>query len=324
MCTCAEYKTKDTYFGRNLDYEFSYGEEVVVMPRKFVINLAHEGELKEHYAMVGMAHVVNNTPLFYDAINEEGLGMAGLNFVGNAVYNSFKPNQTNIATFEIIAYILALCKDVDEAEKKLREINLVDTQFSKQLPIASLHWMLSDKKGRCIVAEFMEDGLHIYNNEFGVMTNNPPFKEQAFNMNNYSTLTPKDPGFELAGVKLHRYSRGMGSMGLPGDLSSMSRFVKVAFTKLFSKSDDDESSSVSQFFHILSSVEQQRGCCEVRDNEYEYTIYYSCGNLDKGIYYYVTYDGHQINAVDMHKEDLNSDSLKAYPMLLKPVINYQN
>ena len=87
MCTCAEYKTKDTYFGRNLDYEFSYGEEVVVMPRKFVINLAHEGELKEHYAMVGMAHVVNNTPLFYDAINEEGLGMAGLNFVGNAVYN---------------------------------------------------------------------------------------------------------------------------------------------------------------------------------------------------------------------------------------------
>ena len=156
------------------------------------------------------------------------------------------------------------------------------------------------------------------------MTNNPPFKEQAFNMNNYSTLTPKDPGFELAGVKLHRYSRGMGSMGLPGDLSSMSRFVKAAFTRLFSKSDDDESSSVSQFFHILSSVEQQRGCCEVRDNEYEYTIYYSCGNLDKGIYYYVTYDGHQINAVDMHKEDLNSDSLKAYPMLLKPVINYQN
>lgn len=324
MCTCAEFRNEDTYFGRNLDYEFSYGEEVCVMPRNYVINLRHEGSINNHYAMIGMAHMANDMPLYYDAINEYGLGMAGLNFVGNAYFKPFTEGEKNITTFEFITYVLAKCKNVEEAIALIKGINLCDTPLSSSMPIAQLHWMLSDTEGKCIVVEFRKEGLFIHDNKFGVMTNNPPFEYQAFNMNNYSKLSPKDPEFKLNDVDLYRYSRGMGSMGLPGDLSSMSRFVKVAFTKLFSKADKDEISSVSQFFHILASVEQQKGCCEVRENEYEYTIYYSCGNLNKGIYYYVTYDGHQINAVDMHKEDLDGAKTITYPMLLKPVINYQN
>lgn len=322
MCTAAVYKTNDTYFGRNLDYEFSYGEEVVIVPKNKAIDLRHGGRIEHHYAMVGMAHVINDIPLYYDAINEEGLGMAGLNFVGNAHYNDYQEGAKNITTFEFIPYLLASCKNVEEVKAELGRINLCNTPFSKELPIALLHWLVSDKEGSSITIEYMKDGLHIYDNKVGVMTNNPPFDYQLFNLNNYPNLSPKDPKAYEEG--LYRYSRGMGSYGLPGGLSSMERFVKVAFTRNNSVSGSDEESSVSQFFHILSSVEQQKGCCEVKPNEYEYTIYYSCANLNKGIYYYVTYDGHQINAVDMHRANLDSDQLYRYAMILRPAINYQN
>ena len=116
----------------------------------------------------------------------------------------------------------------------------------------------------------------------------------------------------------------MGGMGLPGDLSSQSRFVRVAFTKMNSLSGDSESDSVSQFFHILGSVDQQRGCCELGSGEYEITLYTSCCNADKGIYYYTTYDNHQITAVNMHKEKLDKETLARYPLIRGEQIRLQN
>ena len=121
------------------------------------------------------------------------------------------------------------------------------------------------------------------------------------------------------------YSRGMGGLGLPGDLSSMSRFVKASFTKMNSLSSEDELESVSQFFHILGSVEQQRGLAFISEpDKYEITIYSSCVNTDKGIYYYKTYENSQINAVNMNNEDLNSETLISYPLINKQNVNYQN
>ena len=116
----------------------------------------------------------------------------------------------------------------------------------------------------------------------------------------------------------------MGALGLPGDLSSQSRFIRVAFTKMHAISDASEASSVSQFFHILGSVEQSRGCCEVAEGKYEITIYTSCCNADKGIYYYTTYDNHQISAVDMHKENLEAKELIRYSPIKEEQIYFQN
>ena len=125
-------------------------------------------------------------------------------------------------------------------------------------------------------------------------------------------------------IDLKQYSRGMGALGLPGDLSSASRFARVAFTKLNSKSGDNENDSVSQFFHILGSVDQQRGCCEVAEGKYEITIYTSCCNADKGIYYYTTYNCHRINAVDMHKVNLDDSKLFVYDVIENEPIFFQN
>ena len=324
MCTAATYQTKDFYFGRTLDYEFSYGEEIVVMPRNFPISFRHMGEMNHHYALIGMAHLAGQFPLFYDAINEKGLGMAGLNFVGNAKYQPFTEGRDNVASFEFIPWILGQCSSVKEARLLLDKMNLVDTAFSKELPPAQLHWIIADKEG-AITVESVKDGLKIYDNPAGVMTNNPPFNEQMFNLNNFMHLSPKSPQNRFSDMlPLNTYSRGMGALGLPGDLSSQSRFVRVAFVKMNSVSGDSESESVSQFFHILGSVDQQKGCCDVGEEKYEYTIYTSCCNASKGIYYYNTYENHQISGVDMHRENLDGSALSRYPLILGEHINMQN
>lgn len=324
MCTAATYKTKDFYFGRTLDYEFSYGDEITVTPRNYAFNFRHTSACTSHYAIIGMAHIVGNYPLYYDAINEKGLGMAGLNFVGNAVYAKPVSGKENIAQFEFIPYILGKCANINEAKSLLASINLTDTPFSEKLPTAQLHWIIADENG-CITVESMADGLHIYDNPVGVLTNNPPFETQMFMLNNYMSLSPKQPQNTFAnGLALNSYSRGMGALGLPGDLSSASRFARVAFTKMNSISADSENESVSQFFHILGSVDQQRGCCEVSECKYEITIYTSCCNTTKGIYYYTTYNNHQISAVDMRKENLDSTELMRYPLIEEQQINFQN
>ena len=322
MCTAASYKTKDFYFGRTLDYEFSYGDEIVVLPREYPLRFRHCGALDRHYAIIGMAYVVGSDPLFYDGINEKGLGMAGLNFVGNARY--FKPVQgfDNVAQFEFIPWILSRCATVREARGLLSRINLTDEAYSPQLPPAQLHWIIADRD-EAITVESMSGGLKIYDNPVGVLTNNPPFDRQMLALSNYMSLSPRQPENRW-GIPLETYSRGMGALGLPGDLSSQSRFVRVAYTKMNSKSGDSEEESVSQFFHILGSVDQQRGCCEVADGKYEITIYTSCCNASRGIYYYTTYDNHQICAVDMHRENLDGSELSRYALLKKERIFYQN
>ncbi len=166
MCTAATYKTKDFYFGRTLDYEFSYGDEVVITPRNYPFHFRHIDAIESHYAMIGMAHVVDNDPLYYDAFNECGLAMAGLNFVGNAAYYDIEEGKDNIAQFEFIPWILGTCANLEEAKTALIHMNLTNTPYSEQFPLAQLHWIIADQSG-AITVEAMEDGMHIYENNVG-------------------------------------------------------------------------------------------------------------------------------------------------------------
>lgn len=324
MCTAATYKTSDFYFGRTLDYDFSYGDEVTVTPRNFLLSFREAKNIESHYAMIGMAHIAQDYPLYYDAVNEKGLAMAGLNFVGNAYYCERKDGKDNIAQFEFIPWILSQCADVEQARGLIENINLRDTAFNDKLPVAQLHWIISDRH-KTITVESVKEGLKVYDNPVGILANNPPFDMQMAALNNYMGLSAKSPENKFSEkLGLKAYSRGMGAIGLPGDLSSQSRFVRAAFVKMNSVSGSGEAESVSQFFHILNSVDQQRGCCDVGDEKYEITIYTSCCNTDKGIYYYTSYDNHQITAVDMHKENLDGDSLIRYELIKEEQIKRQN
>lgn len=324
MCTSATYKTKDAYFGRNLDNEFSYGEEAVIIPRNFPLDFREVGRLDQHHAIIGISYIVDNYPLLYDAINEKGLGIAGLNFVGNAVYNEHVEGKDNIAQFEFLPWILSQCSTIAEVKALLAKINLRNFPFNAQLTPAELHWHIYDGN-EAIVVESVADGLKIYDNPLGILTNNPPFPSHLLNLSNYQHLSAKAPeNHFFPDYNFPIYSRGMGAIGLPGDLSSESRFIKAAFTKLNSVSADDEISSVNQYFHILHSVDQQNGCCDLGDGKYERTLYSSCYNLNQGIFYYTTYNNHQISAIKMHSTDLDSTELIRFPVIDQEQIHYQN
>ena len=264
-----------------------------------------------------MAHIVDNYPLFYDAMNEHSLAIAGLNFVNNAYYHKVQDEKKNIAQFEFISYILANYKNIDEIIKDFDNLNIVDTQYNKSYPTASLHWIIKDTH-KCIVIESTKDGMFYYENKLGVLTNNPPFNYQLENLKNYQYLTNEDNNIN----EQIDYSRGKGAVGLPGDLSSKSRFVRVAFTTYFSIADDTEEANVNQFFHILDSVNQTRGCCKVND-KYEITIYSSCMNLKQSIYYYKTYDNFTINGIKLKNENLDTIDLITFE-IKQDKINYQN
>ena len=325
MCTASEYLTENHYFGRNFDYEISYNERVCITPRNYEFKFRKIDDMKSHYAIIGIAAGIDEYPLYYDACNEKGVAIAGLNFAGNAVYKEFEEDMVNVTPFEFIPYLLSQADSVDDVRKLLENLNMVNINFSESLPLSPLHWMISDENSSIIV-EPLEDGLKIYDNPVGVLTNNPTFDMQLFNLNNYRNLSVKTPENTFAkDLELDEYSRGMGGIGLPGDLSSASRFVKVAFTKENSFSGSSEGESVSQFFHILGSVEQQKGLTFIDDPDlYEYTIYSSCYNTNKGILYYKTYDNHQITAVDLNKENLDGDSLIIYPLIEEAQINFVN
>ncbi len=324
MCTAITYQTGCFYFGRTLDYDCTFGEEVTVTPRGFGLRFRCGVELRRHHAMIGMAHVADGYPLYYDAVNEKGLCMAGLNFVGNARYREPEQGKDNIAVFEFIPWILGQCASVREARELLARMNLTQEAFSAELPTAQLHWIIADHL-EAIVVESVAQGLRIHDNPVGVLTNNPPFDHQLTHLNHYLNLTPREPRNRFSDhLELEPDSRGMGAIGLPGDLSSQSRFVRAAFTKLNAVSDATEAESVSQVFHILGTVSQSRGCCRTKDGDCEITVYTACCNADKGIYYYTTYDNHQITAVSLHRENLEESELTRYLLTRGPRFFWQN
>jgi len=321
MCTAISWKAGNHYFGRNLDLEGSYGEHIAVVPRRMPLKF-HSGEaLDVHYALIGTAHIAGNYPLFYDAINEFGLCIAGLNFPGNAHYTG---GDGAIACYEIALRLLSACKTAQEAVDMLLEKGISGAAFHESMPATPLHFMIADGKD-CFVAEPMTDGIHIHENSIGILTNNPPFEFQLANLNNYLNLTPKEAEIRFCeNAPLQAYSRGMGAIGLPGDFSSQSRFVRACFVKLNSPVQETAGSNIMQFFRMLDSVAMPMGSIILENGALDRTIYSSCCDAKKGIYYYKTYENSLIHAVDMHREDLDGQQLIRYPMISKCHICMQN
>ncbi len=291
MCTAVSFKTKDFYFGRTLDHHCSYGEKICISPKGFDFHFRREKSAPSKYALLGVALEYDGYPLYYDAVNDAGLCMAGLNFPHNAYFEAPEKHELGVAPFEFIPWVLSQNASVYEARQKIENTALLDIPFNDSFPPAPLHWILADKDS-CIVIEQTKRGLSVYDNPVGVMTNNPPFEYQMQNLNNYLNLTPYEPETTFSSEsELEKHSLGTGAIGLPGDYSSQSRFVRCAFVKNNSVSNDGENQSVATFFHILGSVEMPRGCCRLSNGDYEHTVYTVCYNASKGICYLKTYNG---------------------------------
>lgn len=323
MCTAISICTDSHYFGRNLDLEYGYNETVTITPRNYPFQFAHSSNILSHFAMIGMATVIDGYPLYYEATNEHGLSIAGLNFPKLAHYSTPISGKINVAVFEFIPWLLCQCKNVNDVKSLLSNLNLVGTPFNADFPTTPLHWMIADKDC-CLVLESTSDGLHIYENLIGVMTNAPEFPYHITHLSDFQNLSPLPPENRFSPANdMSPYSGAMGAIGLPGDWSSASRFVRAAFVKCNTPLLPTHPENISQFFHILQSVAMPIGSIQLRPGLHDQTRYSCCCDTNAGKYYYTTYANSRITCVDMHAEDLNGNQTICYTLINSPDILIQ-
>lgn len=309
MCTAI---SDGALFGRTLDLEYSFCESVVVTPRNFVFHFLYEGDVAPHYAIIGIAHVSEGVPLYYDAMNEAGLAVAALNFPDNAVYFKPRADAHNVASFELIPWLLSKCQSVSEARELLLKSNITDDSFSAELKTTPLHFIIADRE-KSLTVESTEDGLRVYDNPFGVMTNSPKFEYQSTHLQSFAALSSHPLKNKLCpSVELSQYSRGMGALGLPGDFSSPSRFVRAVFAKFQATIKRDKMEEINRFFHVMDTVSIPEGCVKTENGDDVFTVYTSCADMDGFCYYFTTYEERKIRRVELQKCALDTEELSVF------------
>ncbi|HFD2043299.1 MAG: choloylglycine hydrolase [Clostridium perfringens] len=329
MCTGLALETKDGLhlFGRNMDIEYSFNQSIIFIPRNFkCVNKSNKKELTTKYAVLGMGTIFDDYPTFADGMNEKGLGCAGLNF---PVYVSYSKEdiegKTNIPVYNFLLWVLANFSSVEEVKEALKNANIVDIPISENIPNTTLHWMISDITGKSIVVEQTKEKLNVFDNNIGVLTNSPTFDWHVANLNQYVSLRYNQvPEFKLGDQSLTALGQGTGLVGLPGDFTPASRFVRVAFLRDAMIKNDKDSIDLIEFFHILNNVAMVRGSTRTIEEKSDLTQYTSCMCLEKGIYYYNTYENNQINAIDINKENLDGNEIKTYKYNKTLSINHVN
>lgn len=324
MCTSIFMGGENSFFGRNMDLYFKVGGNVVITPRNYPFRFRAAGEMKEHFAIIGMSMIKDGYPLYFEAVNERGVCIAGLDFPRNAYYSGeFSTSKNNISPFEFIPWVLGQCATLDEARNLINHTHITAIPFSQELPLSPLHWHIADKNSS-IVFEVTKKGANVFDNPTGIMTNNPTFDFHMQNLSHYLNLFPENSKncFSRAGIE--PFSFGMGATGLPGDFSSTSRFVKASYLLKNSSRGDITHNSVSQFFHILSSVAMVRGSVVTENGAFDTTAYSCCIDMNRVIYYYTTYENNRITAVSLLGADVDGSALIEFKTRDGQDILYEN
>ncbi len=313
MCTGVRFSDDkgNMFFGRNLDWSTGYGQKVVVTPKNYHYTSAFSGEMAPKAgAIIGMAIVAENAPLYFDCANEEGLAIAGLNFPGYAQYETQAVDgKTNVAAYEFPLWVVMNFKTVDEVEAALKNTAIVAKPINDQYPVSELHFLIGDAK-RSIVVEYTKHGMEIFENPVDILTNQPGYGWHQENLRNYMNLFPQMPK-EVAwrGAKMTPFGSGSLMRGLPGDYYSPSRFVRVAYLNTHYPTKSTEEDNVSRLFHTLAGVAMIDGAAVMIDGNSEITVYTGGYSTASKTYYYNTYENPTIVSVKMSDYDLNGAEL---------------
>ena len=312
MCTGIRFSDDkgNMYFGRNLDWSVGYGEKIVVTPKGYNYKSAFLGEMKPKHAVIGMAIIEENVPLYFDCGNEAGLAIAGLNFPGYAQYEKGAVDgKTNVSAYEFPLWVAMNFETVDEAEKALRDVAIVDKPINEKYPSSLLHWIIGDAK-RSIVVEYTAKGMGIFENDVDVLTNQPGYGWHKENLRNYMNLaSPQPERVRWGKAELTAFGSGSLMRGLPGDYYSPSRFVRVAYlnTRYPVKSTEEE--NVARLFHTLAGVAMIDGAAAMASGDFEKTIYTGGYSTATKTYYWNTYEDPAIQKAALADYDVNGAEL---------------
>ena len=283
-------------FGRTLDLEAHFGEGVILTPRRYSFSFADCYPLSHHYALLGMGTVMEDYPLYAEAMNEKGLCMAGLRFAKSAVYaDSPQEGRLNLAPWELIPYLLGTCATVAEAREALEGIAVVDKPFSDTVGTAPLHWHIADADPGHggLILEVTTEGMKLYDADAGVLANEPPYPSQ------------------------------LSSIGevLPGGYDSPARFARAATLRRWwiergsacieQENGERGDYGVAQFFSILGAVSPTAGAVMTAEGGCHRTLYACCLDTGAGVYYYKTEKDAWVRTVGFRGVGLHGEQVVA-------------
>lgn len=322
MCTAIAVQGKSFYFGRNMDLEGHFGECVAVTPRNRPFHFRLSPHASRHYAMIGMAKVIDGYPLYADACNEHGLCMAGLHFPNHAQYATVPIlGKRSLAPFELIPWVLGTCKSAMEAYEALKETALVDVPFRPDLPNTPLHWLVADRK-QSFAVEHTREGMRLSKDPAGVLTNAPPFDFHLANLCQYGNLSSRaDEGDFAQQLGLRSFGLGLSAHGLPGDYSSPSRFVKAAWLRANMPTDlPTRERSLSQVFSMLAAVAPPYGSVLTDSGEYHYTTYSCVIDAEQCEYFYQTDRSYARHSHSLWESDVEGRAVLAVSSREKEIL----
>ncbi len=298
------------YFGRNLDWNCSYGEHVCITPIGYAPASPFDAIEETLYPVIGMGIVADDTPLYFDCANDQGLAIAGLNFPGFAQYEPVSVDgKVNVASYEFPLWVTSLHKTVDEVEAALQNVAIVDKPLNADFQSSLLHWIIGDA-ARSIVIEYTDQGMQVFHDDVDVLTNQPGFAWQFENLRGYLNVTSDVPPTRTwRAATLEPYGSGAGMRGIPGDYYSPSRFVRLAYLNANYPQKNSEKENVSRLFRSLAGVSMVEGAARMSNGDFEITVFSGGFSSRTNTYYYSTYDDPAIRSVSLDNYDWRGPSL---------------
>ena len=330
MCTAITLKTSENHHlvGRNFDIHPMNDLSVALVPREFeYVNRVTNEEMKTKYAVLGMGLFYENHILFCDGVNEKGLSCLMLQLSKFSTWShKIRKDKVNIAPYDVAFWVLSNFSTISELMEGLKQLNIVALPDDQTALSTEIHWLVSDTSGQSIVIERTRDKLTVYNNKVGVLANSPTFDWHLNNLDCYINVKSEQPEETKWGQQmLSPYSNGFGTIGLPGDFSSLFRFVKAAFLRNHVNVGEGDESAISECFHILDNFVVPRGVVETpKRKECHLTKYSACLCLETQLYYYKTSSNQQIQVIDLNKENLDAKGLKLFPYPTRLTVHDQN
>ncbi len=310
------YKTTDNinFLARTMDFSIDLEAAPIFIPRAYHFNTIFNKEGYEtKYGFLGAGRKLNEY-IFTDGFNEKGFGIEVLYFHPKAKYSETPADgKINLDSSELVTWSLSNIASVQEFKEKLGEINLVNNKNILLQKVVPLHWIISDATGETVVLEVTETGYHLYENKVGVMTNSPEFTWHLDNLAHYNHIQPTEAKEKKYGDYVAAFDGpGFGALGLPGDYTSASRFIRVAFLREYIEPVSGELSGVKNISKILNSVDIPKGVKINAEGNSDYTQYIGIMDLNHLKYYFTAYNELSPKVCKMTETMLNEDKIISF------------
>lgn len=321
MCTCLRVKAKDKtiVIGRTMEFGIDPGSKITVFPRNFNYETIGANNKPGHswtgkYGFVGMD--MFGLPMVSDGINEKGLYVGDLYLPGFAEYQKVPDGEegNSMTPVDVAGFLLSQCENIAEVVDLIKKVYVWGWYADQIKSIPPLHYAVHDASGKSVVIEYIKGELKIHDNPIGILTNSPDYDWHMVNLRNFINLSATNvPLLKLDGDTLTQIGQGSGMLGLPGDATPPSRFVRATALTQSLVQPIDGKSAVNAAYHLMNNFDLPIGFAKSMETgkpTYDFTFWTTLSDLTNKEYYYRGYENVSVFKVSLKDIDFSGDKIR--------------